>query len=485
MRDSDYKPQDEGIDQFQKDKRRRRTVTVEAVTRSPRVERTENQENYEQTERPVYKPRETMSEGGYRSREESHRPQGEYTPRGEYQSRGGYKPQGERRSYNPNFSADNKFVGGDRQQKPERDFNRWDSSSPERKPYGDRKPYNSGERRPYNNDGQPRPYGERKPYDGERRPYTPRPAGDRPAYGQQRGNRPGAPGGKPYGARPGGNKPYGNKKQFGYKKPFVKREGGGMDPGAKPDFYPSYNSTTDTTKELRLNRYIAMCGKCSRREADEFIVGGHVMVNGDPVTELGVKILPTDKVYLKGELLSNERKVYIIMNKPKGFVTSVDDPHADKTVMDIVRNACTERIYPVGRLDKSSVGVLLLTNDGDLTEKLTHPSHNKKKIYQVTLERPLTNMDLQRARDGIDLDDGVIIPDAVDFVKPDNRKEVGIEIHSGRNRIVRRIFEELGYGVHKLDRVYFAGLTKKNLKRGQWRFLTEKELGMLKSGRYE
>jgi 23S rRNA pseudouridine2605 synthase len=258
-----------------------------------------------------------------------------------------------------------------------------------------------------------------------------------------------------------------------------------MNPGSRPETYPSYDAATDTGKEVRLNRYIAMSGKCSRREADEFIVNGDVTVNGEIVTQLGVKILPTDEIRLKGDLLSSEKKVYIILNKPKGFVTSVDDPHADKTVMDIVRNACAERIYPVGRLDKSSVGVLLMTNDGDLTEKLTHPSHNKKKVYQVTLERPLTNMDLQKARDGIDLDDGVIIPDAVDFVKPDNRKEVGIEIHSGRNRIVRRIFEELGYGVHKLDRVYFAGLTKKNLKRGQWRFLTDKELAMLKSGMYE
>ncbi len=341
-----------------------------------------------------------------------------------------------RRSYNPNFSADNRFIGD---RKPERDFNRWDTPSErpgrpyERKPYGDRKPYDN--------------------YGGQRQ--------ERGSYGN-----------------------YGNQKPYGPKKPFVKKGSGGMDPGAKPDSYPSYTAD-DIGKELRLNRYISMSGKCSRREADELIAAGDVTVNGKVVTEMGVKVMPTDDICLRGEKLSNERKVYILINKPKGFVTSVDDPHADKTVMDIVRNACSERIYPVGRLDKSSVGVLLLTNDGDLTEKLTHPSYNKKKVYQVTLERPLTNMDLQKARDGIDLDDGVIIPDAVDFVKPDNRKEVGIEIHSGRNRIVRRIFEELGYGVHKLDRVYFAGLTKKNLKRGQWRFLTDRELAMLKSGRYE
>ncbi|MDR2891156.1 MAG: pseudouridine synthase [Alistipes sp.] len=537
MRDSDFKPQEDGAEQFQKDKRRRRTVVAEPVTRSPRAERTPGEG--EQSERPAhesrperpayqprehrpdqrpdtgfrppredYKPREYQPRGDYGSRPQGEgRPQGEYRPRGEYgadrpqrdygRPHGEYgdrpqRPHGEapRRSYNPNFSADNKFIGGPGQssgERPERDFNRWDANpGGERKSYGERQAEGRpsygdrpsyGERRPYT----PRPAGERTPY-GEKRPYTPRPAGDRPAYGERKqyGDRPAYGDKKPYGA----GKPYGAKKPFG-KKPFVKPGEGGLNPGVKPEFYPSYASTTDAEKEFRLNRYIAMCGKCSRREADEYIVKGEVTVNGEPEVRLGVKIKPGDEIRLRGELLSNERKVYIIMNKPKGFVTSVDDPHAEKTVMDIVRNACSERIYPVGRLDKSSVGVLLLTNDGDLTEKLTHPSHNKRKVYQVTLERPLTNMDLQKARDGIDLDDGVIIPDAVDFVKPDNRKEIGIEIHSGRNRIVRRIFEELGYGVHKLDRVYFCGLTKKNLKRGQWRFLTDRELAMLRSGRYE
>ncbi len=441
---------DDGIDEFQKDKRRRRTVTVEAVTRSPKVDRAENGENEPR------KPHFTQT---------SHN---SHTPNAGQERRYDNTDHPQRRSYNPNFSADNRFIGGgggnrDYERRPrsnydappERDFNRWDtpSHSPDRP---QRQGYRPREDRPY----------------GERKPYGPRPEG----------------GG-------GGNRPYGNKqgggvggKPYGPKKPFVKKGGGTpagvMNPGVKPDFYPSY-SIADTGKELRLNRFIAMSGKCSRREADELIAAGDVMVNGSVITEMGVKVMPTDDIRLKGERLSNEKKVYIVMNKPKGFVTSIDDPHADRTVMDIVRNACTERIYPVGRLDKSSVGVLLLTNDGDLTEKLTHPSHNKKKVYQVTLERPLTNMDLQKARDGIDLDDGIIIPDAVDFVKPDNRKEVGIEIHSGRNRIVRRIFEELGYGVHKLDRVYFSGLTKKNLKRGQWRFLTDKEVSMLKSGRYE
>ncbi|MDR0907714.1 MAG: rRNA pseudouridine synthase [Rikenellaceae bacterium] len=385
MGDSDFKKPAGVAPDFQRDKRRRRTVTVEQVKRTPR-------------------------------------PEGEtppaYTPR----NRDDDRPQ--RRSYNPNFTPDNRFIGGSkpsaggRYDKPERDFNRTE-----------------------------RPYGER----------TERPA------------------------RPYEKKPYG--KKFG--KPFAKKPREGvMDPGMKPSFYPSYTEPHGD-KELRLNRFIAMSGQCSRREADEFIQAGDVTVNGEVVTTLGTKISPTDTITFKGQPISSEKKVYILMNKPKGFVTSIDDPHAEKTVMDIVKNACTERIYPVGRLDKSSVGVLLLTNDGDLTERLTHPSHNKRKVYQVTLDAPLTNFDLSRAREGIDLDDGIIIPDAVDFVKPDNRKEVGIEIHSGRNRIVRRIFEELGYGVHKLDRVYFAGLTKKNLKRGQWRFLTDREVAMLKSGRYE
>ena len=463
MGDSDFKKKDDGLGEFQKDKRRRRTVTVEAVTRSPKVERSEGEE--------------TPQRRSFENRNER-------TDAGDDRSA--------RRSYNPNFSADNRFIGGGdrggRQEQerrprnnygtpPERDFNRWDTPS-HHSPSSDR-PQRQVPRRDNFSPGGTRRPAEGWRGNGERGNYN---SSDRP-YGER----------KSYGPRPeggGGYKPYGNKpgpggKSFGPKKPFVKKGGAGaMNPGVKPEFYPSY-SIADTGKELRLNRFIAMSGKCSRREADELIASGEGTVNGNVITEMGVKVMPTDDIRLKGERLSNEKKVYIVMNKPKGFVTSIDDPHAEKTVMDIVRNACTERIYPVGRLDKSSVGVLLLTNDGDLTEKLTHPSHNKKKVYQVTLERPLTNMDLQKARDGIDLDDGIIIPDAVDFVKPDNRKEIGIEIHSGRNRIVRRIFEELGYGVHKLDRVYFAGLTKKNLKRGQWRFLTEKELTMLKSGRYE
>ena len=193
---------------------------------------------------------------------------------------------------------------------------------------------------------------------------------------------------------------------------------------------------------------------------------------------------PSDEVRFNGEVIHGEKHVYILMNKPKGYVTSLEDPHADKTVMDLVRNACTERVYPVGRLDKNSVGVLLITNDGDLTRQLTHPSYKKSKIYQVSLDKPLSEEDMQRIADGIELEDGMIYADEVSYVS-DSRKEIGIEIHSGRNRIVRRIFEALGYSVQKLDRVYFAGLTKKGLKRGAWRFLTPREVSMLKSGEYE
>ena len=209
-----------------------------------------------------------------------------------------------------------------------------------------------------------------------------------------------------------------------------------------------------------------------------------VSVNGQVVSELGTKVYPSDEVRFNGEVIHGEKHVYILMNKPKGYVTSLEDPHADKTVMDLVRNACTERVYPVGRLDKNSVGVLLITNDGDLTRQLTHPSYKKSKIYQVSLDKPLSEEDMQRIADGIELEHGMIYADEVSNVS-DSRKEIGIEIHSGRNRIVRRIFEALGYSVQKLDRVYFAGLTKKGLKRGAWRFLTPREVSMLKSGEYE
>jgi 23S rRNA pseudouridine2605 synthase len=247
----------------------------------------------------------------------------------------------------------------------------------------------------------------------------------------------------------------------------------------------SYAPLSNANEPLRLNKYLANAGICSRREADEYIKAGVVTVNGQVISELGTKILPTDKVVFHDQTVQSEKKVYILLNKPKDFVTTVDDPKERKTVLDLVRNACNERIYPVGRLDRSTTGVLLLTNDGDLASKLTHPKYNKKKIYHAYLDKALTKADMEQIVSGIELEDGEIHADEVHFVDEEDRKQVGIEIHSGRNRIVRRIFDHLGYRVKRLDRVFFAGLTKKGLPRGTWRYLTQQEVNMLKMGAFE
>ena len=236
---------------------------------------------------------------------------------------------------------------------------------------------------------------------------------------------------------------------------------------------------------IRLNKYLANAGVCSRREADEYIQAGAVLVNGTVVTELGTKVLRSDEVKFRDQPVTMEKKVYVLLNKPKDYVTTSDDPQQRKTVMDLVKNACEERIYPVGRLDRNTTGVLLLTNDGDLASKLTHPKFLKKKVYHVYLDKPVTATDLQKIAEGIELEDGEVHADAIEYASPTDEKQVGIEIHSGKNRIVRRIFESLGYRVVKLDRVQFAGLTKKNLRRGDWRFLTQKEVEMLRMGAFE
>lgn len=236
---------------------------------------------------------------------------------------------------------------------------------------------------------------------------------------------------------------------------------------------------------VRLNRFIALSGICSRREADNIILGGEISVNGNVIRELGTKVDPNDDVRYKGKKLKNEKPVYLLLNKPKGFVTTLSDPHAGKTVLDLVKNACRERVFPVGRLDKESTGLLLLTNDGDLAAKLSHPRYEKKKIYHVWLDRELTKNDMIRIGDGIELDGEVVTPDALAYASETDRSQIGIELHSGRNRVVRKMFESAGYDVRKLDRVYYAGLTKKNLPRGKWRFLTEKEIVMLKRGSSE
>ena len=237
-------------------------------------------------------------------------------------------------------------------------------------------------------------------------------------------------------------------------------------------------------EEIRLNRYIAGSGLCSRREADEIIQNGFITVNGKLVKDLGTKVTLTDDVRYKGKKLSSEKKVYILMNKPAGYVTTVEDPHAEHTVIELVKDACPERIYPVGRLDKDTTGILLLTNDGELTKRLTHPKYERKKIYHVFLDKPVTKADLSKLAEGIQLEGETISADAVAYADPDDKTQIGIELHSGQNRVIRRLFESLGYRVKKLDRVYFAGLTKKNLPRGKWRFLSQKELVMLKRGIY-
>ena len=235
---------------------------------------------------------------------------------------------------------------------------------------------------------------------------------------------------------------------------------------------------------VRLNRFIANSGVCSRREADTLIQAGVVTVNGEVVTELGTKVnIHDEDIRFNGERLKGEEKVYLIMNKPKGYVTTASDPHAEKTVIDLLKG-CSSRVYPVGRLDKNTTGVLLLTNDGEIAERLTHPSYDKKKIYQVSLDKELSEEDYHKILEGVSLTDGDVKADELEFIDANDKRKIGIEIHSGKNRIVRRIFDSLGYNVKALDRVYFAGLTKKGLKKGEWRYLTEGEINILKIGAY-
>ena len=253
---------------------------------------------------------------------------------------------------------------------------------------------------------------------------------------------------------------------------------------SKPRDERSNSPKNGNNEPVRLNKFIAQSGICSRRDADQLIKEGAIKLNGEVVTELGKKVLPTDRIEYNGQVLRGERKVYIVMNKPKGYVTSLDDPHNDKNVIDILGGKVKERVFPVGRLDKYTTGVLIITNDGELTKTLTHPSFKKKKIYHVKLDRPAEIDIPQKLTNGIELEDGPAYADEISFVDS-SRKELGVEIHSGRNRIVRRMFDALGYEVKSLDRVYFAGLTKLGLKRGWWRYLTTAEVSMLRSGHYE
>ncbi len=490
-------------------------------------------ENENRQEGSVNEENQNVSrDGGYKSynrdnnynRYNNDGEQRQYRPRTSYNREGGERPyrssynNGERPSYNrynnngerpqrPRFNP-NSEEGGERSYRPRTNYNR---EGGEQRPYTPRPRFNSGEeggerpyrpRTNYNREG-----GEQRPYSprprtnynregGEQRPYTPRPRFNSGEGGEQR----------PYTPRPriggynqgggynreGGDRPYrprtgGYNQGGGYNRPYRPRTGD-YNPNAKYSLKKQIeykDILTDPNEPIRLNKFLANAGVCSRREADEFITAGVVSVNGVVVTELGTKIKRTDEVKFHDEPVSIERKAYVLLNKPKDCVTTSDDPQERKTVMDFVKDACKERIYPVGRLDRNTTGVLLLTNDGDLASKLTHPKYLKKKIYHVYCDKNVAKADLDQIAAGVTLDDGDIHADAISYASDTDKSQVGIEIHSGKNRIVRRIFESLGYKVVKLDRVYFAGLTKKGLRRGDWRYLTEQEVNMLRMGSFE
>ena len=399
-----------------------------------------------------------------------------YTPAGGYQKnyRSNGRPQRPRINSQRAYSSDRSNEGGFR---PEGFGMALQQNNGEHRQGGYQQ---RGGYQPRQQGGYGRPQG--GGYNNNRGGYQNRPQGGyRPRFNnndEEGGYQPRQQGG--YGRPQGGG--YNNR--GGYGRPHTP----GYDPNAKYNLkkrieYKEEN--IDPNEPLRLNKFLANAGFCSRREADEFIQAGVVTVNGEVVTELGTKILRTDEVKFHDAPVSLEKKVYVLLNKPKDYVTTSDDPQQRKTVMDLVKDVCPERIYPVGRLDRNTTGVLLLTNDGDLASKLTHPKFLKKKVYHVHLDRNVTAHDLQQIRDGITLEDGEIKADAVEYADDNDKAQVGIEIHSGKNRIVRRIFESLGYRVTKLDRVQFAGLTKKNLRRGDWRFLTEKEVDMLRMGAFE
>jgi len=397
------------------------------------------------------------------------------------------------RPYRPRFNNENgdrlqRAYSSDRSYRPRFNPNGENGDRPQRS-YGN----NAGGDRPYrpryNSEGGDRPQRSYGNNAGGDRPYRPRynsEGGDRPqrSYGNNAGgDRPSRP---RYNGE-GGDRPqrsYGNRDS--YSRPI--RRTADYDPNAKYSKKKQIEykeQFVDPNEPIRLNKFLANAGVCSRREADEFITAGVVSVNGEVVTELGTKIKRGDEVKFHDQAVSIERKIYVLLNKPKDTVTTSDDPQARRTVMDLVKGACSERIYPVGRLDRNTTGVLLLTNDGDLASKLTHPKYLKKKIYHVHLDKNLTKADMEQIAAGIQLDDGEIQADAISYTDDFKKDEVGIEIHSGKNRIVRRIFESLGYKVVKLDRVFFAGLTKKGLRRGEWRYLTEQEVNFLRMGSFE
>lgn len=408
------------------------------------------QGGYQQRQQGGYQPRQRQ-QGGYQQRSQQggyqQRQQGGYQPRqqGGYQPRqqqGGYQPRQQQEGYQPRQQQ------GGYQQRQQGGYQQRQQGGYQQRQQGG---YQQRQQGGY----QQRGYQQRGYQQGGYQQEGFQQGGyqQRGGYGQPR--RQHTPGYNP-------NAKYSLKKRIEYKEENI-----------------------DPNEPIRLNKYLANAGVCSRREADEYIQAGAVLVNGTVVTELGTKVLRSDEVKFRDQPVTMEKKVYVLLNKPKDYVTTSDDPQQRKTVMDLVKNACEERIYPVGRLDRNTTGVLLLTNDGDLASKLTHPKFLKKKVYHVYLDKPVTATDLQKIAEGIELEDGEVHADAIEYASPTDEKQVGIEIHSGKNRIVRRIFESLGYRVVKLDRVQFAGLTKKNLRRGDWRFLTQKEVEMLRMGAFE
>lgn len=483
----------------------------------------------------------SSADGEYKSYDNNHRSysgenRGGYGQRGGYQSRGGNGRGGyssERRSgYGDRGSGFGGQRGGG--------FGERSGGYGQRRSYGDnaeggerrtssygqhRNSYDGGERR--SSYGRPS-FGEGRPSYGQRRSYGNNAEGGeerrssygqsrpsfgegRPSYGQRRSYGAGQEGGErrpSYSRKPATGHGFGPKqggfsggrgagrpgpKKFGRKDEphFTEADEAGINqmlsrkPQVDAAFSDNDNVPAPIKEEIRLNKFIANSGVCSRREADNFIQAGVVTVNGEVVTELGTKVnVINDDIRFNGERLKGEEKVYIVMNKPKGFVTSASDPHAEKTVMDLLKG-CKLRVFPVGRLDKNTTGVLMFTNDGEIAEQLTHPSYNKKKIYQVILDKPLEEADKEKIlTEGLDLNDGNIKADELEYIDAEDHRRLGIEIHSGKNRIVRRIFESLGYDVKALDRVYFAGLTKKGLKKGEWRYLSEGEVNVLKMGAY-
>ncbi len=499
------------MDQFTKEGRKLRPRKTAAQS--------QDHSGFEKVEFHFGERNDSSNEGGERRSYGENRGYGERRPRqygenrgyGERRSYGENREGGERRSYGENrggygdrrprqygenrgnYGEGRQDNGGERR-----------SYGENRSNYGERRPRQYGENRGSYGDRKPRQYGEG---DGQRRSYGENREGgynnnERRSYGEGGGfsgeRRP-----RQAGGRPSFN---GERKSFG-KKPFGAKKGAPGRKGAKP--VPHFNKNTNEgisrmierrpvvngnesaetfnspiQDVVRLNKFIANSGVCSRREADTLIQAGVVTVNGEVVTELGTKVnVQTDDIRFNGERLKGEEKVYIVMNKPKGFVTTASDPHAEKTVIDLLKG-CSARVYPVGRLDKNTTGVLMLTNDGEIAERLTHPAYDKKKIYQVALDRELSEEDHDKILAGVTLTDGEVNADELEYIDEKDKRKLGIEIHSGKNRVVRRIFESLGYTVKALDRVYFAGLTKKGLKKGEWRYLTEGEANILKMGAY-